>query len=206
MTFRAAPNDRYSALNAELEACLTECANGDRTAFAAICSLTSGKFTAIIMKMVRDEATCEDILQKAYMSIWKNAARFDPEKGKAFTWMLVIMRNRALDALRQRSRYRETETLSGDVIETLEDDAVSPLDETQGWMIRRLLAPHFSSLAPDVARAVQLSTIDGMSAREIGDVMGVPTNTAKSWVRRGLQQLRKRLEEADHVSTLQDLL
>ncbi|MGJ8558722.1 MAG: sigma-70 family RNA polymerase sigma factor [Litorimonas sp.] len=206
MTFRAARDDKYTALNAQLADRLLDCAKGDRAAFTEIYTLTSGKFTAILMNMVRDEAACADIMQKAYLSIWKNADRYDPAKGKAFTWMLVIMRNRALDALRARSRYRETETLSGAIIETIEAEGLSPLDETQAWMIRRLLAPHLSKLAPNVARAVQLSTIEGLTAREIGETLGVPTNTAKSWVRRGLQRIRKELEQSDDISSLQDLL
>jgi len=206
MTLKTVRNDKYAALNSQLADQLSECAKGDRAAFTQIYQLTSGKFTAILMKMVRDEAACADIMQKAYLSIWNNAERFDPAKGKAFTWMLVIMRNRALDALRARSRYRETETLSGSVINTLKDEGLSPIDSTQAWMIRRLLEPYLSQLEPDVAHAVQLSKVEGMSAREIGDVLGVPTNTAKSWVRRGLLRVRKDLELSEGAMSLYDLL
>ncbi|GHB04196.1 RNA polymerase sigma factor [Algimonas arctica] len=206
MTGKTVRDETYVALNAQLSKRLSDCANGDRTAFTEIYQLTSGKFTAILMKMMRDEAACADIMQKAYLSIWKNANRYDPAKGKAFTWMLVIMRNRALDALRARTRYRETETLSGSIIDTLEDDSLSPIEGTQAWMIRRLLAPYLSQLDPDVARAVQLSTMEGMSAREIGETLDVPTNTAKSWVRRGLMRIRKDLEQSDDAMSLYDLL
>ncbi|GLQ22549.1 RNA polymerase sigma factor [Algimonas ampicilliniresistens] len=206
MTRRTERNDKYTALNAELAAHLSDCAAGNRNAFAEIYRLTSGKFTAILMGMIHDEATCADIMQKAYVSIWTNAYRYDPVKGKAFTWMLVIMRNRALDALRARSRYRETVTLSGPIIERLEDDGPSPAESTKAWMISRLLAPHLAQLAPDVAEAVKLSTVDGMSAREIGESLGVPTNTAKSWVRRGLQRMRKDIERSGDAKALNELV
>jgi len=158
------------------------------------------------MGMLHDEAACADIMQKAYLSIWTNAHKYDPAKGKAFTWMLVIMRNRAFDALRARSRYRETETLSGPILERLQDEGPSPMESTKAWMIGRLLAPHLDQLAPDVAEAVKLSAIDGMSAREIGETLGVPTNTAKSWVRRGLMRVRKDLERSGDVKTLNELI
>lgn len=197
---------KYAALNAQLTGHLEACANGDRAAFDDIYKLTSAKFTAILMNMVRDEAACADIMQKAYLSIWTNAGTFCPQKGKAFTWMLVIMRNRALDSLRSRSRYRETETLSGDVIDTLKDDGRCPEDHMQSIMIRRMIDPHLSELKPNVALAITLSTRDGMTAREIGEVLGVPTNTAKSWLRRGLKSLRKSIEKSEDHRNLYEIL
>lgn len=146
------------------------------------------------MKMVRDEAECADILQDAYLSIWKSAHRYDPDKGKPFTWMLVITRNRALDKLRKKSRERATQTLSGPIIENIEDGGAGPHENMQRKMLRDMLVPHISKLKPNMSRAVLLSTVEGLSAREIGEQMGVPTNTAKSWIRRGLKRIRKDFE------------
>lgn len=199
-------NETYTALNAELAEHLAACAQGDRNAFTHIYRLTSGKFTAILMGMIRNEAACADILQKAYLSIWTNADRYDPAKGKAFTWMLVIMRNRALDSLRARARSRETESLSIPLMQTLEDDGPCPIESTKAWMIRRLITPHLAALCADEARAILLSTVNGMSAREVGETMGVPTNTAKSWIRRGLKKMRKSLSQASDQAELFELL
>lgn len=199
-------DDKYKALNDRLTFCLLDCSNGKQDAFSEIYHLTSGKFTAILMKMVRDETECADIMQKAYLSIWKNAHKFNPEKGKAFTWMLVIMRNRALDWLRMKTRQRETGTLSKEVAETLEDHGFSPEESTKAWMIRRLLSPHLATLSPEVAQAIRLSVISGMSAREIGEALGVPTNTAKSWVRRGLKRIRRDLEASGDASKLSEFI
>ena len=132
--------------------------------------------------------------------------RYDPAKGKPFTWMLVITRNRALDKLRKRTRDRETQTLSGDLIETLQDDSRNPHEDMQGLMLRDLLVPYLSDLKPEVAKAILLSTIDGMSAREIGEELGVPTNTVKSWIRRGLKSIRKDLENSPDRDKLHKLI
>lgn len=200
------PPDRYQALNDELLDCLTQCAEGRPEAFSRIYDLTSPKFSAILMKMVGNEAECADILQDAYLSIWKAAHRYDPSKGKPFTWMLVITRNRALDKIRKRTRDRETQTLSGHLIETLQDESRNPHEDMQGQMLRDLLVPYLSDLKPEVAKAILLSSIDGLSAREIGEELDVPTNTVKSWIRRGLKSIRKDLENSPDRDKLHKLI
>lgn len=200
------PPDRYQALNEELLDCLAQCAAGKAEAFSRIYDLTSPKFSAILMKMVGNEAECADILQDAYLSIWKAAHRYDPAKGKPFTWMLVITRNRALDKLRKKTRNRETQTLSGSLIETLKDDASSPHEDMQRQMLRDLLVPYLTDLKPEVANAILLSTVEGMSAREIGERLDVPTNTVKSWIRRGLKSIRDELEDSPDRDRLHKLI
>ena len=200
------PPDKYAALNDELLDCLAQCAAGNAAAFSRIYDLTSPKFSAILMKMVGNEAECADIMQDAYLSIWKAADRYDPSKGKPFTWMLVITRNRALDKLRERTRNRETQTLSGGLIETLKDDGRNPHEDLQSRMLRDLLVPYLSDLKPEVANAILLSTVEGLSAREIGERLDVPTNTVKSWIRRGLKSIRKDLENSPERDRLHKLI
>lgn len=198
--------DKYAAVNASLRHCLTQCAAGKTEAFSDLYALTAPKFMAILMKMVRDEAECADILQEAYLSIWKNAHRYDASKGKPFTWMLVITRNKALDRLRAQSRKRATETISGEIIETLEDEGRSPHEAVQNRMVRHILAPYLSQLRPEIARAILLSTTEGLSAREIGERLNVPTNTVKSWIRRGLKRIRAELEQSPARDQLHKLI
>lgn len=175
----------------ELEQQLCLCAQGDKAAFKALYDATSVKFYAIILRMVKDPDLTHDILQKAYFSIWKNAGSFDPEKGKAFTWMLVVTRNRAIDVLRQRTKLVYTDCLD----ETVIDDSAHPESGARDYFIRRRLDVHLNKLPKHVVKAISMNVVYGHSSREIAEHMNVPLNTAKSWVRRGLQSLREGLQD-----------
>ena len=180
-----------------LASLLVKTAGGDRLAFERLYVLTVPKLTAIIRPMVRDEADVFDILQQSYLAIWQKAGSFDPAKGKAFTWMLVVSRNKALDLIRKRSRRGQTVELS----ETLPDETQNSEGQAASSLLRRLLLPHLTSLPAPKREAVILSVVYGMSSREIGERVGVPTNTAKSWVRRGLARLREGID-AETVEAL----
>lgn len=187
----------YDDSNAKLAQCLAAMAQGDKKAFETLYGLTAPKLNAIILSMVKDEALTFDILQQAYFAIWRNAESFDINKGKAFTWMLVITRNKALDVMRKRKRFTTTEQLP----ETLEDESMQSDQSTQSLLLRRLITPHLQALSANMRDAVLLSAIYGLTSKEIGVKIGVPTNTAKSWVRRGLAKLKKDLGVED-IKTL----
>jgi len=183
----------FTEENIILADCLSKCALGDHKAFEKIYSLTSRKLNAIICGMVQDEALAHDILQHAYISIWKNSASFDPEKGKAFTWILVVTRNRAIDQLRKLKRQPNTTEL----IETLPDDNAKSDAGAKAMLLKRFLTPHLDSLPPDMSRAIMLNVVHGLSSREIAETIGVSPNTVKSWVRRGLKKLRSQIKTSD---------
>ncbi|RKQ69651.1 RNA polymerase sigma-70 factor (ECF subfamily) [Litorimonas taeanensis] len=187
----------FDISNAKLAKCLHSMSQGDRKAFEELYKITAPKLNAIILSMIKDEALTFDILQQAYLSVWRNAGSFDPKKGKAFTWILVITRNKALDLMRKRKRFSTTEQLS----ETLEDEKMQSDMSAKRLLLRRLIAPHLQALTANTRDAVVLSAVYGLTSKEIGVKIGVPTNTAKSWVRRGLSKLKKDLGVED-IKTL----
>ena len=176
----------FSDLNSKLAASLKACAAGDRRAFQTIYTLTAAKFAAILTNQLKDAEAARDVMQQAYLSIWRNAAKFDPEKGGAFTWMLVIMRNRGLDRLRSQARAPEMDVIA----ETIEDTGTLPEQGARQAHAGRLLKAHLSKLPDHVALSISLNIVQGLSCREIGHVLDVSPNTVKGWVRRGLQKLR----------------
>ena len=180
-------------LNEQLAFSLAATAAGDKTAFKTIYSLTAPKLNSIIRGMIKDEALTHDILQQAYISIWKKAGTFDPEKGKAFTWILVISRRKALDMIRSRRRLNVSEELC----EHLPDEKMQSDLSAKALLLRRMITPHMNALPDNSREAIVLSTIYGMSSREIGEKFGVPTHTAKSWVRRGLKKLKSEIDIED---------
>ena len=189
--------DVQAQQNIVLSNLLQACAGGDKKSFERLYALTAPKLTAITRQMVGDEQLTFDILQQAYLSIWKKAGSFDPDKGKAFTWLLVVTRNQSLDHLRKIKRRGYSEELT----DIYMDETAHADDSTRALLLRRLIAPHLEKLSPQTAQAVILSVVHGLSSREIGERINVPTNTVKSWVRRGLKKLRQDMA-IDDISEL----
>ncbi len=173
----------------DLCALLRQIAQGDRVAFEELYQETSPKFLSIVTRMTGDEDRALDVLQDAYTSIWKHADRFDPEKGRAFTWMLVIMKNRALDTLRSHARTDNAVELTAD----LPDAAEGPETVARRSAIWPLVQRQLETLPENVASAITLRVCYGCDYEEIGKTLRTSPNTVKSWVRRGLIRLRNEL-------------
>lgn len=186
--------------DAQLSAALIRCGEGDSQAFKTVYTLTAPKLTAIIDNMVGNPHQTKDILQNAYLSIWKNAASYDPARGRPFTWMLVITRNRAIDLLRKQTRRKEEEPVGSAMV-----DLKTPRPDmaTKRRMLREQLAPALQKLPTHVRDAILMHVVDDYTTAEIGVYFDVPTNTAKSWVRRGLRKLRKTVRP-ELLATLDD--
>jgi len=182
--------DPFEETNRQLARALKRCAAGDKRAFTKIYELTAVKFTAIVTAKVGCAETTRDILQQAYTAIWLNAAKYDPAKAKPFTWMLVIMRNRAVDALRERQRVRPHAELEED----LEDDiSLTPDQQARLRQAGALLDRALADLPEPMAQAVLMHVTQGYTCNEIGERLGAPPNTVKSWIRRGLERLREKI-------------
>lgn len=175
--------------NTRLAGLLARVANGDRAAFQELYEETSPKFLAIVTRILRDEDRALDVLQEAYVSIWRHAGRFDPNKGRAFTWMLVVMRNRALDTLRSTERSETLTELTAEVPDTA-DGPEEVVRRTAMWEI---VQTHMRDLPDSMASAITLRICYGQDYKEIADALCSTPNTVKSWVRRGLIRLRKQL-------------
>src|SRR4051812_14517624 len=96
----------------ELSQLLARAGLGDRAAFAALYDRTSGHLFAVVLRIQRDRAQAEDLLQEIYVSVWKAAASFDAARSQPLTWLTHIARNRAIDSLRRAQTQPRTESLS----------------------------------------------------------------------------------------------
>jgi RNA polymerase sigma-70 factor (ECF subfamily) len=142
-------------------------------------------------RIMKDTSAAEDIVQEAFVSAWANARGFDPSRGNVRSWLLTIVRNRAIDRLRSGRRARqeaplETATQMAGSADTL--DAVTRSAEHQE--IRDGVAA-----LPDAQRlTLELAYFDGLTHAEIADRMGVPLGTVKGRMRMGLEKLRAYLQ------------
>jgi RNA polymerase sigma-70 factor, ECF subfamily len=141
-------------------------------------------------RMITDRAAAEDVVQDAFLSVWRNANTFDPARGSLRSWLLSIVHHRAIDHLRG-SAGRQTDAPL-DVMERLKPDAfaVEPADADR-IEIRNGLA----ALPEAQRQTLELAYFGGLTHVEIALRMGVPLGTVKGRMRIGLEKLRDRLQE-----------
>lgn len=191
MRQRARSGDNDSG---DLVGLLAGVAQGDQRAFARLYAATSPKLYGVALRILRDEAAAQDCLQEAYVRVWHHAARYSPERGKAMTWLVVIVRRLALDRIRSRRREEPGATESD--LEHLLDAAAAEQEpaELPDPYRSAALASCLEWLGERQRQAVRLAYMEGLSHPELAERLGVPLGTVKTWVRRGLIQLRECLE------------
>jgi RNA polymerase sigma-70 factor (ECF subfamily) len=187
----------------ELSSLLARAGLGDRAAFARLYELTSGHLFAVVLRIQRDRAQAEDLLQEIYVSVWKAAASFDAARSQPLTWLTHIARNRAIDSLRRASAQPRLESTTRDedddrpdASEALADEGPGPLELLGRASEARELNHCMDHLSPPQRQSVALAFFDGLSHAEVAEHLKQPLGTVKSWVRRALQTLKNCLERA----------
>ncbi|HLY81081.1 MAG TPA: sigma-70 family RNA polymerase sigma factor, partial [Caulobacteraceae bacterium] len=168
----------------ELAALIAAAGADDRRAFKALYDATSRRLFAVALGILKRRELAEDVLQEAYVRVWTQARQFDPERGPALAWLSRIVRNLAIDQIR---RERGAHDDIADHADTL-CAAAAPLAE------RADLSRGLARLRDDQRNILRLAFVQGYTHEELVDRLGVPLGTAKSRVRRGLEQLRAYFE------------
>lgn len=186
------PNaDLATARRSELSGLLERVAGGDRKALAAVYDRTSAKLFGVCLRITRDREAAEDVLQDVYLKVWNRAGRFDRTFASPITWLCAIARNAAIDWVRKHGTLvlpvADPETPGSAEI----DEAMEAMAEGEE---RALIFDCLEALPANQQRAIRLAFFDGSSHSELASIMQVPLGTTKSWIRRGLQQLRGCLE------------
>jgi RNA polymerase sigma factor (sigma-70 family) len=196
-----APQD-WSERSRELSALLARAGLGDRAAFATLYERTSAHLLAVVLRINRDRAQAEDILQEVYVKVWSAAQSFDAAQSQPLTWLTSIARNRAIDSLRRLQTQPQWQTLHSsndedpDVYDSVADDAAGPLDLLSQASDARALSHCMQTLSAQQRQSVALAFYDGLSHAEVADKLQQPLGTVKSWVRRALLSLKSCLESA----------
>jgi RNA polymerase sigma-70 factor (ECF subfamily) len=165
---------------------LVRTAGGDKAAFRDLYAQAGPRLFAICLRMLKARDQAEDVLQDAFVKIWEHSYQFDPEKGEALAWIATVTRNCALDRLRKnpKSAVSFDESVIAEVETRMADLAGSP-DEAGD------LHKCLRSLREDYRNAVVLAYVNGMTHEDLARHFGKPMGTIKSWVRRGLEQLKE---------------
>jgi RNA polymerase sigma factor (sigma-70 family) len=200
-----APQD-WTDRSRDLAALLARAGLGDRAAFATLYERSSAHLLAVVLRINRDRAQAEDILQEVYVNVWRAAQSFDAAQSQPLTWLTRIARNRAIDSLRRHQTQPQMQTLhstSGsandedpDVYDSVADDAAGPLELLSRASDARALSNCMQGLSAQQRQSVALAFYDGLSHAEVADKLNQPLGTVKSWVRRALQSLKSCLDGA----------
>lgn len=179
-------------LEDEDAALLARVARGDTVAYAAFFDRHGAAAYGVALGLMRDQHEAEDLTQEAFLAVWRNAQAFDAAQGSARTWLLTIVRNRALDVLRS-SRYRR-QVLGGQDLLMYAPDT----ENVEATVIQRHeragLLSALAVLPPSQRRVVELAYFGGYHCAEIATSIGVPVGTVKSRLRLAMQRLRGHLQ------------
>ena len=173
----------------------------DRAAFAELYDRTALKLMGIALRICASRAEAEEVVQVAYLKVWRSADRFNASRATPIAWLAAIARNAAIDRRRaEASRGGEHRPLGGPgepgAIEVA-DDAPSPEDAVALGGDVEALHGCLDELDERHAEAIRRAYLDGLAYREIAGALGVPENTIKTWVRRSLARLRDCLNRQD---------
>jgi len=181
--------------NARLMDLLSRTALADQRAFAELYNLTSAHLYAVALRILRQSASAEEVLQESFVNIWHHAGSYVATRSQPLTWLTSIVRNRCLDQLRRR----EVDTVTIDDEDegmTLPDAGPTPLEMLVSGADARAVKSCVEALEPGQKQAVALAFYRGLSHAEMAAHLHEPLGTVKSWVRRGLERLKVCLDAA----------
>lgn len=171
---------------ARLNDALAKVASGDRAALQQVYRLTSAKLFGVCLRISRDREAAEDILQDVYLKVWNRAGRFDPERASPITWLCVIARNTAIDWQRRAGPATLPEALAFQVA----DESATAPETIEAGQERARIFDCLDTLEARQSRAIRAAFFDGLTYVQLAELAKVPLGTMKSWVRRGLIQLK----------------
>jgi RNA polymerase sigma factor (sigma-70 family) len=171
---------------------LERIARQDQQALRELYDATSSKLYAIAMRVVGNVAHAEDVLQEAYLTIWRVAGDYKAPLSPPMVWLGVIVRSRGLDFLRRRTAER---SLAGQPIddmlsETLASDTETALDASEASEQALALHECLRKIEPKQREVVTMAYFRDLSHSELAQQLHLPLGTVKTWMRRSLEQLR----------------
>jgi RNA polymerase sigma-70 factor (ECF subfamily) len=184
-----------------LQDLLVAASQGDHAAFAQVYERTHAHLFGVALRILGRTQSAEDVLQEAFINIWKNAGAYRSNIGgqdiQPMTWLIAIVRNKALDALRSRARRQET------ALDEDGPDGEAALAQGAGPSAMDLFSAATQALRIDGCmngldgthrQSLALAYYQGLSHSEVAAQMGAPLGSVKAWIRRGLDKLKDCLQ------------
>ena len=167
----------------------------DVSAFEELYDRHSRLVYALVLRILQQATTAEEIVQDVFLQLWRNASQYDRSRGPFVPWLLTLARNRALDQLRlksERQRRREEQAEELPSVIAIPDFEGALDEKRRAARVREVM----SSLNPQQKRAIELAYFEGLTHTEIANALNEPLGTVKSWIRNGLLRLKEGLQAA----------
>jgi RNA polymerase sigma-70 factor (ECF subfamily) len=165
---------------------IARCAVQDRAAFRELYARWGGRLHGVALRITRDPALAADATHDGFVQVWQQAARFDTTKGEAASWLMTLVRYRALDMVRRRGRevlgheHQEEADPSPNALMLLQASA-------EGSALYRCL----DLLSAQRRQLVVMAFVEGLSHSQLASRLELPVGTVKSWIRRSLASLKE---------------
>ena len=148
---------------------------------------------ALVLRIVQQASTAEEVVQDVFLQLWRNASRYDTRRGPFIPWLMAVARNRALDHLRlksERQRRREDQTEELPPVIGFPQFEKALDDKRRAERVRAVMG----ALNPQQKKVIELAYFEGLSHTEIAETLKEPLGTVKSWIRNGLLRLKEGLQ------------
>ncbi len=175
------------------EQLLAKIAAGCTVAFSKLYDDFSAALLGITLGVLKNRAEAEESLQDIFVAIWEKSSRYDPQQGKATTWLITMARNRALDSLRSRVRREKLHESAHN--ESFLNDPTHDSPDTPLIASERAIVVHqaLKSLPEEMRIVLELAFFSSLTQTEIAEVLAEPLGTIKSRIRRAMERVRLRL-------------
>ncbi|WP_339430253.1 MULTISPECIES: sigma-70 family RNA polymerase sigma factor [unclassified Pseudomonas] len=174
----------------QLRQLLAQCSLGDRRAFETLYRSVGPRLHGVALRFMGRSDLAEEVLQESFVRIWNNASRYEAHLSAPMTWMINITRNQAIDQLRKH-RDRPLSDVEQDA---LADEGPSAHDQLSSAREAHALNRCLDSLDGMQRQSISVAYFQGLSCTELAEHLATPLGTVKSWIRRGMERLRRCLE------------
>jgi RNA polymerase sigma-70 factor, ECF subfamily len=185
-------NDQTAQDISGLGALLMDVADGSRNAFESLYRATSSKLFSVCLRVLSDRAEAEEVLQDVFTTIWHKAHQFDPGRASPIAWLAMIARNKAIDRMRAQPARGTLAPI--EFADDIADTGASPLQTAVSADERERLEACMGQLDARRQSLIRAAFFDGSTYEELAQRVASPLGSVKSWIRRGLLQLRGCLE------------
>ena len=178
--------------DSSLIALIDRIALADEKALRELYDLTSSKLYGVAVRVVSNREWAEDVLQEAFINIWRIAGDYKASLSPPMAWMALVVRSRGLDFLRRRASDRadKMQELDDVISDTVEGNSPNPMDTAMASEQARVLHQCLGQLGNKQREVVSLAYMRDLSHGELAEQLKLPLGTVKTWIRRGLEQLR----------------
>jgi RNA polymerase sigma-70 factor, ECF subfamily len=167
----------------------------DPEAFEVLYDRHGGAAYSLAYRIVGDRAAAEEVTQEAFISVWRSGARFDAARGSVRSWLLSVVRNRAIDFLRSRAGKAPKLTFDDDAVLEARPAAERTEDEALQRETAAEVRGALGKLPGEQSKVIELAYFGGFSHSEIARILGLPMGTVKGRMRLGLEKIRGELAE-----------